>query len=682
MPPKTKEQKDRAKALHKQKQEEKSLAKERAANQKESEDAKAKAAKENGTAIEPDVNELAGSGDQSKEGDCADGNNSTLTRARNGDGEPCLTGIPLDAMANVMAFLPAKHLGALILTCRSINATLAETKAYHLYTRLNHPTIMGGIKLCQDSAEAQDILQSAMIAGGDTKRVMTKKSRGKLTMSGRTAAVGSDEYPAYCRFVEEAVIGCTMTGFGGRTPIILPRCVNGRVASCSPEHTLCRAYGGHISGAGGSGVASWGVGNRGQLGHGKRKDQSTPYPLMGGIGYKIRIVQVSAGGGLVRVAHSLLLTDLGKVLSFGTGQYGQLGHGFQSGKQLPDEVRPRFIDALSRVRVTCVSAGELHSAVVTEDGDLYTWGDGFCGQLGHADKRPQLTPKQVLLGGMEDECAMVVSCGARHTLVNTEEGEVLSFGLGHFGVLGRAFTPYQNHHEEALADIENVTQALAGVAGGASLAQAQAANFDDELAPGGGGEAFLSEMSDETRVQLSLLANITLDDTSDQLIPVRLDMLYDVNIVGVSAGHRHSLVLDDKGTLYSFGSGLAGCLGHGDSEKQEYPMIVNAFVQDGIRISQMSAGVDMSMAVSTEGTVYAWGKTKGGRIGLSTGEVDVAHPRTVPLPATAKAVDVECGYVHSVIVTVDGTVHMCGGVGIDGADDGLQGELHETGTCT
>jgi alpha-tubulin suppressor-like RCC1 family protein len=72
-------------------------------------------------------------------------------------------------------------------------------------------------------------------------------------------------------------------------------------------------------------VASWGVGKRGQCGHGKREDVKTPTLLVGGIGYGIRIVQVAAGGGLVRVAHSLLLTSNGKVLSFGTGQYGALG---------------------------------------------------------------------------------------------------------------------------------------------------------------------------------------------------------------------------------------------------------------------------------------------------------------------------------------------------------------------
>lgn len=149
-----------------------------------------------------------------------------------------------------------------------------------------------------------------------------------------------------------------------------------RFASVSPEHTLCRVGGGEKSGGGGSGVASFGVGKRGQLGHGKRVDEKKPRMLLGGIGYGIRIVQVSAGGGLVRVAHSLLLTATGRVLSFGTGQYGALGHGYSGGKQLPDVLRPQYIEALSGVRCIGISAGELHSAAVSVDGDVYTWGDG------------------------------------------------------------------------------------------------------------------------------------------------------------------------------------------------------------------------------------------------------------------------------------------------------------------
>ena len=48
--------------------------------------------------------------------------------------------------------------------------------------------------------------------------------------------------------------------------------------------------------------------------------------------------------------------------------------------------------------------------------------------------------------------------------------------------------------------------------------------------------------------------------------------------------------------------------------------------------------------------------------------LNIPIPRRVYLDE--KAVDVECGYVHSLIVTLSGSIHMCGRVGIDGANDG------------
>jgi alpha-tubulin suppressor-like RCC1 family protein len=404
--------------------------------------------------------------------------------------------------------------------------------------------------------------------------------------------------------------------------------------------------------------------------------------MLGGIGYGIRIVQVAAGGGLVRVAHTLLLTSAGRVLSFGTGQYGALGHGYSGGKQLPDVLRPQYIEALASVRVVCISAGELHSAAVTVDGDLYTWGDGFCGQGGHGDKRPHVRPEQVTKGGLEDECISHVSCGARHTIAVTEDGEVFSFGLGHFGVLGRPFTPFDHEPDAALAGMEEelevafnfVEQQAAAIQPGEAAPVAAHANVNhaiDDNPPAGNPYNF-----DELMAHLDAIANLSLDDASDQCIPMRVEALNGLKIVGASAGHRHSLFLDETGSVFSCGAGVTGCLGHGDNESHMLPMKIQAFDDENIEIIQLSAGVDMSMAVSSKGDVYAFGKTDGGRIGLGLSRSRVTTPRKVKLESegkSVKAVDVECGYVHSVIVGLNGTIHVCGGVGVDGEADGQNG---------
>ena len=89
----------------------------------------------------------------------------------------------------------------------------------------------------------------------------------------------------------------------------------------------------------------------------------------------------------------------------------------------------------------------------------------------------------------------------------------------------------------------------------------------------------------------------------------------------------------------------------------------------------------MSMAVSTTGDVYGWGKRDRGRNGLGLEPGFVTLPRRISLPTSApidgegakptKAIDIDCGYVHSLVVGLDGTVYQCGGVGINGANDGF-----------
>lgn len=583
-----------------------------------------------------------------------------------GSGVSLLLGLPEDALKQVLCCLPAADLGKVSMTCTQMNEALPSVREAYLISRLKHARIgsVGLVDICGGVDEARKMIEQSY-EGGETGRIIQKKKKN--------ARRSADEFVAYARFLDEAVLGFLAFKFradGEKNRALAPRHINGRFVSVSPEHSLCRAGGdGQTCGAGGSGVASWGVGKRGQLGHGKRDDVPAPKLLIGGIGYGIRIVQVAAGGGLVRVAHSLLLTSNGKVLSFGSGQYGALGHGYSAAKQLPDILRPQHIEALSHKRCICVSAGELHSAAVTVDGDVYTWGDGFCGQLGLGDKRPQVLPQQVEAGGLEDECVLSISCGSRHTLAVTEEGEVFSWGLGHWGALGRSFTPFEYDADAAVVGFGTVEGDEEGVA--APEPQQQPAQPQQQEAPA---EVDQGDFNAELRAHLDLISNLTLDDSSNQCFPMLIESLNLTKAVGVSAGHRHSLVLDANGQVYAFGAGRSGCLGAGDNEAQMYPVLISEFVNENVRIMRISAGVDISMAVSTTGQAYGWGSMKGGRTGLGMDYKFVNIPRRVTIDDgkgnELKAVDVDCGYVHSLIVGLNGTVHVCGGVGIDGQNDG------------
>lgn len=64
-----------------------------------------------------------------------------------------------------------------------------------------------------------------------------------------------------------------------------------------------------------------------------------------------------------------------------------------------------------------MSAGESHSAAITEKQDLFTWGNGGFGRLGHELDINVYTPQQVI--ELAGEAVTYVSCGAFHTIAVT-----------------------------------------------------------------------------------------------------------------------------------------------------------------------------------------------------------------------------------------------------------------------
>lgn len=111
---------------------------------------------------------------------------------------------------------------------------------------------------------------------------------------------------------------------------------------------------------------------------------------------------------------------------------------------------PRPILALSPYRVVQVACGAQHSAAVTSSGDLFTWGRGIEGQLGHSSRHlppeindavtgVQLRPKPVatfLATKKRARPVAGVSCGYDFTVVVIRAGEVWAFGGGGIGQLG------------------------------------------------------------------------------------------------------------------------------------------------------------------------------------------------------------------------------------------------------
>jgi alpha-tubulin suppressor-like RCC1 family protein len=150
-------------------------------------------------------------------------------------------------------------------------------------------------------------------------------------------------------------------------------------------------------------------------------------------------------GGGQNVSHSAVVTTTGALFTFGTSFEGSLGHGEEDDEYFDDEdeeLVPRQVASLAAVRIASVACGGLHTLAVTSSGELYTFGDGTSGRLGHGDKECQYIPKMVAaLAGINIVSA---SGGYAHSAAVTDEGRVFTFGGRDFhgpsGKLGHPFT--------------------------------------------------------------------------------------------------------------------------------------------------------------------------------------------------------------------------------------------------
>jgi len=91
------------------------------------------------------------------------------------------------------------------------------------------------------------------------------------------------------------------------------------------------------------------------------------------------------GGSLVRTVacgffHTIAVTSAGEVYTFGQGSAGQLGHQDKASRVVPTRISPVCFD---HAKIAFVAAGEAHSAAVTEEGTVYTFGTSS--SLGHGD---------------------------------------------------------------------------------------------------------------------------------------------------------------------------------------------------------------------------------------------------------------------------------------------------------
>lgn len=94
----------------------------------------------------------------------------------------------------------------------------------------------------------------------------------------------------------------------------------------------------------------------------------------------------------------------------GKGSYGRLGLGDSTNQQKPKRVR---LD-LKVKKLSSSKGSDGHTLALTEDGQVYSWGDGDYGKLGHGNCITEKEPK--LIGGaLQGKVVKCISAGLVYT---------------------------------------------------------------------------------------------------------------------------------------------------------------------------------------------------------------------------------------------------------------------------
>ncbi|XP_035304437.1 probable E3 ubiquitin-protein ligase HERC6 isoform X7 [Cricetulus griseus] len=190
------------------------------------------------------------------------------------------------------------------------------------------------------------------------------------------------------------------------------------LVSCGKEHSIAVCHKGR--------VFAWGAGSEGQLGIGEFKEinlMPMRIKTLGGI----KIIQVSCGH-----YHSLALSEDGQVFSWGKNSQGQLGLGMQSSSQ----ASPQKVTSLEGIPLAQVAAGGSHSFALSLTGTSYGWGSNSVGQLALSGENSTVQiSKPHSIDALKNLGVIYISCGYEHTAVLTKDGQVFTFGDNSSGQL-------------------------------------------------------------------------------------------------------------------------------------------------------------------------------------------------------------------------------------------------------
>ncbi|GMH20766.1 hypothetical protein Nepgr_022608 [Nepenthes gracilis] len=358
-------------------------------------------------------------------------------------------------------------------------------------------------------------------------------------------------------------------------------------------------------------VYSFGSNSSGQLGHGTAQDGSTPdeyRPRLISSLEGIRIIQAAVGAG-----RTMLISDLGAVYAFGKESFGEAEYGGQGSKVVNT---PQLVESLKDIFVVQAAIGNFFTAILSREGQVYTFSWGSDSRLGHQTDSTDMQPYP-LLGTLENIPVVQIAAGYCYLLAlacQPSGMSVYSVGCGLGGKLGHG-SKTDEKYPRLIEQFQTLNLQPMVIAAGAW--HAAVVGKDGRVCTWGWG-------------RYGCLGHGNEDCESS---PKVVEALSNIKAVHIATGDYTTFVVSDDGNVYSFGCGESSSLGHNagaDGQGNRHanvlaPELVTSLKEINERVVHISLTNSIfwnahTFALTESGKLYSFGAGDKGQLGEKLGD--------------------------------------------------------------
>jgi alpha-tubulin suppressor-like RCC1 family protein len=372
---------------------------------------------------------------------------------------------------------------------------------------------------------------------------------------------------------------------------------------------LLDVYPNLVPGRSSPGLYGWGGNQYGQLGNSSSNAYSSPIQ----VGSLSNWRQVACG---YNYSHAIK-TD-GTLWSWGQNTVGQLGQ-----NNLTIRSSPIQVGSLTDWRQ--VACGYQHSVAVKTDGTLWSWGWNSSGQLGINNRTNTSNPTQV--GTLTNWKKS--ACGNSYSVAIKTDGTLWSWGVNSYGQLGDA-TQLAKSSPVQVGTLTTWRDVACG------YGTTYAIKTDGTLWTWGYNI-------------YGALGNNTVNVHYSS--PIQVGAL--TNWKSVSSNYTSVMAIKTDGTLWAWGNNDYGQLGIGNTARYSSPVQVGALTNWKSLPTRFATLGEFSMAIKTDGTLWAWGNNSSGELGLND---RTGRSSPVQVGSLNNWKQIACGYYGFTVSIADGYI--------------------------